>query len=237
MALYLIGLGLNERGISIHGKSIIRNCKEIYLENYTVDFPYTKTKLEKQLKVKIKDADRNLVESDELIEMAKTREVCLLVYGSPLSATTHITLINDCKKQKVKYKILYAGSVFDAAAESGLQLYKFGKTASLPKYQKNFEPQSFINVIKNNQKIGAHTLLLVDIGLEFVEAKEQLKKCEFDFGKVVVCLQLGVKSKFFHDNLEKIDETKILKPYCIIIPGKLSGDEEENLKNIQKLLK
>ena len=38
--LYIIGLGLNERGITLEGMSAISNCKKIYLEGYTVDFPY-----------------------------------------------------------------------------------------------------------------------------------------------------------------------------------------------------
>ena len=108
--------------------------------------------------------------------MAKKENVALLVYGSPLSATTHISLINSCKSKKIKYKILHAGSIFDAVAESGLQLYKFGKTTSLPKWQENFTPTSYLDIIKENQKIGAHTLLLIDIGLTFTKTKEQLKR-------------------------------------------------------------
>ena len=45
--LYLIGLGLNERGISLEGIEAIRKCKEIYLENYTIEFPYSAQGLEK----------------------------------------------------------------------------------------------------------------------------------------------------------------------------------------------
>lgn len=229
MTLYLIGLGLNERGISLHGKKILKNCKKIYLENYTVDFPYTKKELEKQLKIKVIEADRDFVESEEIVDEAKSSDVALLVYGSPLSATTHISLINRCKKDKIKYKILHSGSVFDAVAETGLQLYKFGKTASLPKWQKSFEPTSFIDIIKDNQKIGAHTLLLCDIGLSFEEARNQLKKTGFDFGKVIVCSRLGVRSKIYYDTLEKIDSSKVKVPYCIVIVGKIGHDEEWNL--------
>ncbi len=228
MVFYLIGLGLDERGISIHGKSLIRNCKNVYLENYTVDFPYTKKKLEKQLKIKLKDAPRELVESEELIKLAKKENVCLLVYGAPMSATTHISLIDDCKKNKVKYKIVYAGSIFDAVAESGLSLYKFGKTTSLPKWEKNFEPKSFMEVIENNQKIGAHTLLLVDIGLEFEKARDEMEKAGFQ-GKVVVCSRIGIRSRFYFGELNEIKSEKVKQPYCFIVLGKLSKDEEENL--------
>jgi diphthine synthase len=232
--LYIIGLGLEINGISLHGKKILKSAKikKVYLEEYTIDFPYTKKELEKELKIKIIPADRTLVESEKIIDEAKKEDIVLLVYGSPLSATTHISLINAAKKQKLKCKILHSGSVFDAVAESGLSLYKFGKTTSLPKWQKNFEPKSFIEVIKGNQSIGAHTLLLIDIGLKFEDTREELEESGYKFGKVIVCSRLGVKSKFFYENLDKIDEKKVEAPYCIIIPGKISHDEEVNLNSI-----
>ncbi len=230
--LYIIGLGLEVNGISLHGKKILKSAdiKKVYLEEYTVDFPYTKKELEKELKIKTISANREFIESEGIVSIAKKEDVALLIYGSPLSATTHISLINSCKKQKVKYKIIYAGSVFDAVAESGLQLYKFGKATSLPKWQKNFQPKSFIEIIKENQSIEAHTLLLIDIGLNFSSCKEQLKEAKFKFEKVVVCSRLGVKSKIFYDSLDKIPENKIEAPYCIIIPGKLSVSEKEALE-------
>ena len=204
--LYIIGLGLEINGISLHGKKILKSAdiKKVYLEEYTVDFPYTKKELEKELKIKIISANREFVESEEIVSIAKKEDVALLIYGSPLSATTHISLVNSCKKQKVKYKIIYAGSVFDAVAESGLQLYKFGKTTSLPKWTKNYSPMSFIETVKENQSIEAHTLLLIDIGLNFSSCKEQLKESGFKNEKIIVCSMLGVKSKIFYDSLDKI---------------------------------
>lgn len=229
--LYIIGLGLDKHGISLHGKKILKSAavKKIYLEEYTVDYPYTKKELEKELKIKVISADRSFVESEEIVSIAKKEDVALLVYGSPLVATTHIALINAAKRKKVKFKIIHSGSVFDAVAECGLQLYKFGKITSLPKWQKNFSPVSFLEVIKENKSIGAHSLLLIDIGLEFSDCRDQLKKTGFDFGKVIVCSRLGVKSKFFYDNLDKIDAKKVENPYCIIFPGKIGHDEQEAL--------
>jgi len=237
MAFYLIGLGLNERGISLHGKKILKNCKKIYLENYTVDFPYAKKELEKQLKIKVVEANREFIESEKIIDEAEKQDVVLLVYGSPLSATTHTALINKAVKNKIKYKIIHSASIFDAIAETGLHLYKFGKTASLPKYTKNFAPTSFIEIIKDNQKIKAHTLLLIDIGLKFENAREQLKKIGYNLfskEKIIICSQLGFKSKIFYNTLENINSEKIKEPYCIIIPSELHFSEEESLKLVMK---
>ena len=48
--LYIIGLGLDKSGISLHGKKILKSAavKKIYLEEYTVDYPYSKKELEKE---------------------------------------------------------------------------------------------------------------------------------------------------------------------------------------------
>ncbi|MFA5993082.1 MAG: diphthine synthase [Candidatus Pacearchaeota archaeon] len=238
MTFYLIGLGLDVRGISLHGKKILKNCRKIYLENYTVDFPYTRKELEKELKIRVIEANREMVESENLIEEAKKAKdaVALLVYGSPLMATTHISLINRARKDKVKYKVIQAASIYDGICETGLHIYKFGKTASLPRWQKNFTPESFIDIIKENKSIKAHTLLLVDIGLKFDEAREQLEKTKynlFDKEKIIVCSKIGTKrSKIFYDRLKNIDEKKIDLPYCIIIPEELHFSEEEALMSV-----
>ena len=51
-------------------------------------------------------------------------------------------------------------------AETGLQLYKFGKTASIPFWTENHKPESFFDYLEQNQSIGAHTLCLLDLDPE-----------------------------------------------------------------------
>ncbi len=232
--LHIIGLGLNEKGISIEGKETLKKCKKVYLENYTVEFPYKLEKLEKIINKKIISLDRTQVESEKLVIEAKEKNICLLVYGCPLFATTHISLIEDCKKNKVKYKIIYASSVFDAIAESGLQLYKFGKIASMPTWEKNFTPDSFLDFVKENKSINAHSLILIDIGLSFKDALNQLikgsKNKKFKLDKILVCSQLGFKSRFYYNSINKLKKKKIKTPFCFVIPGKLHFLEEEVLE-------
>ena len=152
--LYLIGLGLNEKGISLEGLEVIKKCRKVYLEDYTVNFPYKKEKLEKIINKKIISVNREFVENkiDELIKEAKKEDVVLLIYGSPLTATTHISLIQELKKEKIKYEVIHNASILDALTVTGLQIYKFGKISSMP----GFEADSFIDIIKENQKINAH---------------------------------------------------------------------------------
>ena len=236
--LYLIGIGLNEKGISLEGLEAIKSCKKIYLENYTADLPYDKEKLEQQFGKKIISADRNFIEDmKDLINEAKKENAALLVYGSPLTATTHNTLIQEAKKEKVKYKIIYSGSVLDGVAECGLQLYKFGKITSIP----HFDADSFIEVVKENQKINAHSLILIDIGLKFLDAIERLEnvinKNNIKTEKIIVCSMLGTdNSKIYYNDISKLKNLKleIKSPFCFIIPAKLHFMEEEFLENFRE---
>jgi len=235
--LYIIGLGLNEEGISIEGRKILKKCKTVYLENYTVYFPYKITKLEKVLGKKVVELERGDVESGKLINESKDSDVCLLVYGGPLFATTHMSLINDAKKEGIKTKVIYAASVFDAIAETGLQLYKFGKISSMPTWQKNYEPDSFLDFVKQNQKIKAHSLILIDIGLELEKALDQLekaaKKQKVKIGKMVVCSNLGTDSSaIYYGKISELEKKDIADPYCFIIPGELHFMEKDVLENI-----
>jgi diphthine synthase len=236
--LYLIGLGLTEKSINLETLDLCRKADKIYIENYTVDFPYKKQDMEKVIKKKIIEADRGLVESESIAEEAKKKDIALLVYGSPLSATTHISLILRCKKEKIKYKIVHNASIFDAIAETGLQLYKFGKITSIPKWQKNYKPNSFIEIVKENLSINSHTLLLVDIGLEFKDLIIQLEESNFlkiFKEKIIVCSCLGdEKSKIYFEDLKELSKKKISKPYCLILPSKMHFSEKEFLDAIRE---
>lgn len=237
--LYLIGLGLNVNGISREGFETVKKCKKIYLENYTVDFPYSFEELQHELGKKIIQLSREDVENLKFLDEARKTDVALLVYGSPLSATTHVTILQEAKESRIKTKIIYSSSVFDAIGETGLQLYKFGKTASMPKWdeKRNFIPDSFAEILRENKSTKAHTLILIDIGLEFHDALEQLERSlnnkKIKTEKILVCSQLGLRDKrIVYRAISELKELKkIRKPYCLIIPGKLHFFEKEVLEN------
>jgi len=238
--LYLIGLGLNERGISLRGIKALKKCKKVYLEGYTVDFPYTVEKLDKILKKKIIVLERDAVESDNLVNEAKKENIALLVYGSPLFATTHMSLISEAREKKVKTRIVYAASVYDAVAETGLQLYKFGKIASMPKWEENYEPYSFLEPIQSNQLIKAHSLILIDIGLSFKNALNQLEKAvqkrgvKLNLDKILVCSRMGSKdSRIIYGDMNKLKKQDVLAPFCFIIPGDMHFLEKEVVEGFQ----
>ena len=234
--LYLIGLGLNLDGISKFGLEVAKRCKKVYLENYTVDFPYTLIELEEVIGKKVLPADREKVENLSLVDEAAKMDIALLIYGSPLTATTHITLVDEARKSGTRVKLIYNASIFDAIGETGLQLYKFGKVASMPAWKKSFTPDSFMEIVKENQSIDAHSLILIDIGLDFPDALEQLKKSaenhKIKLKDLVVCQAMGTRNqKILYRTMKELEEfTGVKKPYCIIIPGKMHFVEKEVLE-------
>jgi diphthine synthase len=247
MALYIIGLGLwDERDISLKGLETAKKCDLIYLENYTsVMFGTTVEKLEKLFGRKIEVLGRKEVEQDkEFLKQAKTKEVALLVGGDPTVATTHIEIIQEAKKQKVKFKVIHASSILSAVGESGLFTYKFGRSCSVPFPQKGFEPKSFYDIIAENQKIGAHTLVFLDLKPEenkFMTINEGLKilleigkkrKKEIDEETIAIGFaRIGSDSQIIKSG--KISELLKfdfgLPLHIIVIPGKLHFIEKEAL--------
>jgi diphthine synthase len=236
MTLLLIGLGLNKNSISAEALKKLKNCKTIYLENYTVNFPYTIEQLEKELKQKITQLNRSEVEGLKFLDEAKEKDIVLLVYGDPLSATTHITIIQECQKQKIKYKIFHNASILTAIAETGLQPYKFGKTTSMPNWKEHTnQPTSFTDYIQQNQSIKAHTLILIDIDLEIKEAINQLNESIILKQKIIAISNAGTKrQKIFYDNPKKLSTINIPMPFCLIVPTKLHFLEEKYLNNIKQ---
>jgi len=233
MTLYLIGLGMNQNSITAEALEAIKQSDKIYLENYTVNFPY---KIE-DLKLDITPIERQQLESEQIIKEAKNKTISLLIYGDALSATTHLQLILEAKKQNIPYKIFHNASILTTIAETGLQLYKFGKTTSMPNWKEHTnKPTSFANYIKQNQSIDAHTLILTDIGLEISDAINQLLESTKNLPEKIITLSnAGTKNqKIFYDTPQNLAQKNIPMPFCLIIPTKLHFLEEEAIEKLKE---
>ena len=250
MALYFIGLGLgNEKDITVNGLEAIKKCDLVYLENYTSVLNCSKEALEKFYGKKLILARRSLVEDDnnEIIENSKTKNVAFLVAGDSLAATTHIDLHLRAKKEGIKCHIIHNSSILTAVGVTGLQLYKFGKTTSIPLENENVEAP--YDVLKGNLSLGLHTLFLLDLNPEeekFMSVndairyllKVELKRNEKIFSEKTLCVgcaRVGSESQVIKagsaKDLLKFDFGKPV--HCLIVPGKLHFMEEEALKMYQ----
>lgn len=241
MAFYLIGTGMDKNSLTAEALEKLKVCEKIYLENYTVNFPYSIKELESQYNLEITEINRTKTENESILKEAKKKEVALLAYGDALSATTHIQLILECKKQEIPYKVFHNASIMTTIAETGLSLYKFGKTASMPNWTEHTnKPTSFMNYIKENQSIKAHTLILTDIGLEMKNAIRQLQKSSKETNislpeKIIAISNAGTLSqKIFYDSLENLENKKIPMPFCLIIPTELHFLEKETIEELKE---
>jgi|SRR3989344_7909238 len=235
MVFYLISLGLNEKSFSLESVSALKKCKKIYLENYTSVLNGNLNYLEKIINKKITKAERNFVENFDVLE-AKKNNIAFLVVGDVFSATTHISLFNDCRNKNIEVRVFNNASIITAVGIIGLSLYNFGKVASIPFENKNVEGP--IKILKDNLKINAHTLFLLDLNpgenkyLSIRDAIEYLERNNVD-EKIVGCARLGNENfAVKYGNMKKIKNFDFGKgPYCLIVPAKkLHFIEEEVLE-------
>jgi diphthine synthase len=166
MSLAIISLGLyDEKDITVRGLEFVKESEYIYLEYYTSVLHIDKKKLEEFFGKKIILASRTMVEGDdnEILQHAKDSSVAFLVVGDAFSATTHSDLYLRAKELDIQTTVVGNASILTAIGETGLQLYKFGKTTSMVFFEPDWKPQTAYDVIKMNTTNGLHTLCLLDI--------------------------------------------------------------------------
>jgi len=247
--LSLIGMGLHdENGITLRGLNVARNSDEVYAELYTSIMPgFSAQQLRNLVGKEVKLlARRDLEENAEraILSRAKERHVALLTPGDPMSATTHVTLLISARRLGIKTTLIHSASIVTAAAGvSGLELYKFGRTVTIPSPRTNPLPESVYEYIKDNKGIGLHTLALLDIGdagLTIPEAIQVLFKLEnIKKARVITrdTLLVVIARVEAPDCLVKADTAGNLAnadfghpPYSIILPARLHFVELEALE-------
>ena len=253
MALFLIGIGLGDANdITLKGLELAKKADKVYLESYTSVLNCSVADIEKLIGKKIELADRAIVEQkaeQTILAAAMDGDAALLVIGDPLVATTHTDLVQRANKMKIPVQVVHNASIVSAIGATGLQVYKFGKTTSIPFSDKDRLAETPYQVLAENQKGGAHTLLLLDLRpgenkfMTINDAIEYLLKLELQLNKKVFtrdtlcigCARIGAKNQFI-----KAGKTKDLlkedfgKPvHCLVVPGTLHFMEEEFLQQFR----
>jgi diphthine synthase len=111
--------------------------------------------------------------------LATEARVGLLVTGDPFVATTHVALRLQAEEAGHRWRYVPNASIATAAAGFlGLQLYRFGRTVSLPFPEPGFAPRSPVEGIRSNLGQKLHTLVLLDLRPaegRFLRAEEALR--------------------------------------------------------------
>lgn len=227
--LYLIGLGLDDGEITQKGIKALENVEKAYAEFYTNTETVDLESLEEETGTEIEKLSREQVEQeDTIIESAEEEDTAFLVSGNALTATTHYEIKHRAEKEGLDVEVVHAPSIFTSISETGLNVYKFGRTVTLPE---DFAPESIVEHIEKNGSIGLHTLVLLDINYDASEASEKL--IELDEGleerEAMVLERANNEGQNISlSNLGELAEHDFGRPpHCIILVGETSHMEEE----------
>lgn len=231
--LHLVGLGLDDDEITLKGLKAVENAEKVFAEFYTNTETVDLEKIEDKTGQEVKKLTREQVEQeDKIIESAKGQETAFLVSGDALTATTHYDIKRRAEKHGIETNVVHAPSIFTGIAETGLSIYKFGRTVTLPK---NMKPDSITDYIEKNSSIGLHTLVLLDIDYSADDAAEKLieMNSELESAEAVFLERANLDSQSVQvgelGRLSASGET----PHSIIIIGETSHVEEENLDDFR----
>ncbi|MEM0353653.1 MAG: diphthine synthase [Archaeoglobaceae archaeon] len=181
--LTLIGLGLgDEKDITIRGLEAVKDADVVYAEFYTSKIFASLEALRKFLGKEIRLLSREDLEErvGSLIEETKRKKVAILVAGDPTIATTHVAILLEAKKKGIETRVINNASIINAVCSlTGLQNYRFGKSATVSWHRS----RAFIDVIKANLSIDAHTLLFLDLNppMRICDAIERILELEKEF--------------------------------------------------------
>jgi diphthine synthase len=246
--LVFISLGIHdEQDMSLRALKSAMSCDVLYAEFYT-------TKLDTNMKRLTNLAGRRVVElsrenleekCDVILGEAETKIVGLMIGGDCFTATTHISLLLEAKKRGIETKVVHGSSIYTAITETGLFIYRFGKTVTIPISSDIYKPTSPYETIKENNNRGLHTLLLLDIdvekdryltvneGLEILLEIENLQKERVISGETLAVglARIGSeRQRIKADSVKKLQKYDFGEPpHTLIIPGKLHFLEAEAL--------
>jgi len=237
--LLLIGLGLSPPGsVSVEAWESLQAADSVYLEQYT-NLGISADELAAFLKRPALLAPRTKVESEQLLHEASLKTVALCVIGDVFTATTHSVLYLDCLKADVPVKVFQNAGIMNAVAMTGLELYKFGQTVSIPYPMPSFNPDSYLEKIASNQAAGLHTLCLLDIKADeakymtIPEALVLLKDIRTPI--IIGIAKLGTENHVYAGTREQLlQHIWPSQPHSIIIPGQLNAVEQEFVEFWQK---
>lgn len=242
--LYLVGAGLRDEGdITVRGMEILESCDSIYLESYTSPWKGLQGLEERGIEVEEIERSEMEEEAGELIDEAATSDVAVLVPGDPLVATTHLSVFLDAREAGVSTRVIHAPSIYSAIASTGLSIYKFGKTTTIPRPRQGYEPTSFYDTITDNLRMDAHTLCLLDVhggpmslrrGVEILEEiEEEEGRGIIREGKELVAASFGGDSTVVCGGPGELKETQFPKPAALVVPTDLNNMEERALEEFR----
>jgi len=247
MTLYLVGAGLgDEKDLTLRALDTLRDCERVYFEGYTSRYAGSLESLSNMIGKPVKMLLRSeLEQSPEENVLAPDGDNALIVVGDPLVATTHTDLVLRAWEAGIKVKVIHNASIYSAVGETGLQPYKFGKTTTIAYPEGDWFPKSPYEAIKENRRMGLHTLCLLDVKADqrrYMSVNEAVKllfrmeqeRFQNIFKEETLCVgaaRLGQDAKIAFGQAKRLLEFDFgVPPHVLIVPAKLHFMEEDILK-------
>lgn len=228
--LRLVGLGLDDGELTGKGEKALKTAEKVYAEFYTNTETVEIEALQDRLEVDIEKLSRKEVErEDRIIKSAEEQDTAFLVSGDPLTATTHYDIKHRAEGKGIETQVVHAPSIITSVNETGLNLYKFGRVVTLPEEGK---PNSIIEHVEENDSIGLHTLVLLDIDYRASDAAEKLLNMGLEDREAVVIERANATDQEISVmQLEEVEDSEFGEPpHSIVLTGDKSHKEEEFLE-------
>ncbi len=259
--LKLVGLGLSIDTITLVALRELLSCDTVLIDRYTsLWYPDVRflEELLRSLGLSAEIVGRDRLEGrsvEELIEDARSRNVCIAVVGDPLTATTHNIFITEASKRGVKVEIVNGLSILGVAMSlTCLQPYRFGKIVTVVSSKNGIVYTYPLRVLYENRSRNLHTILLLEMDTDkgyFMKPPEAIKillEAQQIEGievlkpndSVVILEQVyGTGNRVYIKRIEELaseaDDQYRYPPYTLVIPApKLHPVEEECLEALAR---
>lgn len=164
--LLLVGMGMGRLEGMTHEAFLAASAAEHRrYEAYTALWPEDElARLEARIGAIQRVMRPEVEEPDELLALASTSLVALLVVGDPLQATTHVDLQLRAAEAGVECRVFHGLSITTLVTGAvGLSNYKFGRQTTLTYPYGGWIATSPLEVVAVNWAQNLHTLALLDL--------------------------------------------------------------------------
>ena len=244
--LKLIGIGPGDLGLmTVDAIEAAAGSDHRFLEGYTATLPPEQEDLlESRIGPWTRLMRPDIEMPDELLRLARSSVVALLVVGDPMQATTHVDLLLRAKDAGLDTEMVPGISATTLAITlSGLQSHRFGRQVTLPFPYGDYLPVSPLKYILDNKSRNLHTLVLLDLDptglgvaspvhMSPAEAGEILLKMVEKYVSdwpMIVLSDLGTRgSRVCSTNLRGISNVKGGRIHCLILPSSMDDLEQSS---------
>ena len=249
--LWLIGLGPGDlQQMTVAALDAARSADHRFLEGYTALLPPDELDCMEALIGSWEMRMRSAVETpDDLLSLAQSSKVALLVVGDPLQATTHVDLQIRCEELGVPCHIEHGISITTIVTGAvGLQSYRFGRQCTFAYPYGEYLPTSPLEIILANRERDLHTLALLDldptgmgegeqhpmtpeIAVEVLRRMAKALEVDVESWTLVLCSDMGTDdARISVGSPVEISGIKGGRLHCLIVPAKLHDVEAAALK-------